>query len=394
MTTIVSTEYLTAYRVELDKKIPSQQSKSRHAEDPVMDKKIGGNASLVMFTLHLFQHESHILRFIVCCFIQAHTCILQTIPGILEFDPLLGDLDELQGCLAQYMVVLNQLMPESYFNRLCEYTPEKVPNPKSRLKIYWATYRHFRNERIKFWRSLWTNPKPMQTMQYGLRSKLFFINPKNIIFQDEFDELKDGPIFGFNGVQENGFVSIQLCLHLTSFLTILLAILKFRTISTLAGYDGPFSEMIEKWKTLFTAAHVSYGTLVRSLPKLTTAFIKIVRAWEDNQVTILTKGTTDYNDLNENLNDFLSETFYVHLYVIKAWCSANDDHPECAQISENMLVCISGLRKIPQYFLTHEFNAIVGSFRNEQDYCPVDFLFDGKGDPVENMVWDRVSAIS
>lgn len=106
------------------------------------------------------------------------------------------------------MVVLNQLMPESYFNRLCEYTPEKVPNPKSRLKIYWATYRHFRNERIKFWRSLWTNPKPMQTMQYGLRSKLFFINPKNIIFQDEFDELKDGPIFGFNGIQENGFVSI------------------------------------------------------------------------------------------------------------------------------------------------------------------------------------------
>ena len=63
MTTIVSTEYLRAYRVELDKKIPSQQSKSRHAEDPVMNTKIGGNASLVMFTLHLFQHESHILLF-------------------------------------------------------------------------------------------------------------------------------------------------------------------------------------------------------------------------------------------------------------------------------------------------------------------------------------------
>ena len=160
-----------------------------------------------------------------------------------------------------------------------------------------------------------------------------------------------------------------------------MAILKFRTISTLAGYEGPFSEMIEKWKTLFTAAHISYGTLVRSLPNTTIAFTKIVRAWEDNQCTILTKGTTDYNDLNENLNDFLSETFYVHLYVIKAWCSGNDDHQDCAQILENMWVCISGLRKIPQYFLTHEFNAIVGSFRNEQDYCPVDFLFDGKGDP-------------
>ena len=119
------------------------------------------------------------------------------------------NIEEFQECLAQYLVHLNSLMPISYFTRLCNYVAGDK-HPKSKVKIYWGTYRHFRNKRIKFWRSLWTNPKPMQTMQYGLKSKLFFINPKTILFQEEFEDLKDCPIFGFSGIQD-GFVTKYLC---------------------------------------------------------------------------------------------------------------------------------------------------------------------------------------
>lgn len=168
-------------------------------------------------------------------------------------------------------------------------------------------------------------------------------------------------------------------LHLTSVLTIVLAILKFRSIHPLAGYEGPFSELIMKWKTLFTTLYESYSTLVKSLPEV-TSFTRLVKTWEDNHQTILSKGTTDYNDLDENLNDFLSGAFNVHLCAINDWCVANSEHPDCFTTAANLSACTSCLQKIPQYFLTHEFNAIVASFRNEQDYCPVDFFLDGNGD--------------
>ena len=47
MSTTVSYDLLKAYRLELDKKIPGQQSKSRYTEDAVMDKLVGGFASMV-----------------------------------------------------------------------------------------------------------------------------------------------------------------------------------------------------------------------------------------------------------------------------------------------------------------------------------------------------------
>ena len=161
-----------------------------------------------------------------------------------------------------------------------------------------------------------------------------------------------------------------------------MAILKFRSIHPLEGYEGPFSELITKWKSLFTTVYESYTTLVKCLPK-ESSFTSLVRTWEDNHQTILSKGTTDYNDLDDNLNDFLSGAFNVHLCVIKDWCGANSEHPNCLITSQNLSACTSCLRKIPQYFLTHEFNAIIASFRNEQDYCPVDFLLDGNGHPYD-----------
>ena len=107
--------------------------------------------------------------------------------------------------LQTYIVHLNQLLPREYFLRLCNY---RGPEDKGRLriKIYWAYFRTARTERVKFWRSLWTFPKPALTMHYGLKTNLYFLKTKKYLFKEEelFGELigSSRSVFGFTGINQ------------------------------------------------------------------------------------------------------------------------------------------------------------------------------------------------
>ena len=108
---------------------------------------------------------------------------------------------DFQAILEAYVVRLGQLMPRKYFLQVCDYAGSENKPQKQRLKVYWAYFKQARTERIQFWRSLWTFPRPSLTMHYGLKSQLYFSKKgsKYHYAKDEvFNDLgKDCSIFGF-----------------------------------------------------------------------------------------------------------------------------------------------------------------------------------------------------
>lgn len=138
-------------------------------------------------------------------------------------------------------------------------------------------------------------------------------------------------------------------------------------------------ELINNWVTKFTEAHKSMSDLFAELSTETDELTSAITAWDSAKGENLSMATESFLDLPENLNEFIRDVFTKPLLAVYAWCASHStSETETAnkgsarkKVQKTQLL----LKQMCEYFLAHEYNALVGSFRNDQDNVPVDFFF-------------------
>ena len=151
-------------------------------------------------------------------------------------------------------------------------------------------------------------------------------------------------------------------------------------------YKGPFVELIDNWDMNFKKAHTDMSTLLSGLQSENDELDGAIADWNTEKDKYLSTATDSYRDLPENLNEFINNVFTSSLCAVYEWCDSptldgayadtvgkKSTALKTAQNTQNLL------KEMCEYFFAHEFNALVGSFRNEQDNLPVDFFFAADG---------------
>ena len=162
-----------------------------------------------------------------------------------------------------------------------------------------------------------------------------------------------------------------------------------REIEASVGYTGPFMEIINHWNTEFQKAHDDVTGLLSDILGV-GALTALKAVWDEAATRTLSVATVSYSDLPENLNEFIRDIFNATLLGIYTWCrsvsvdtAAFDVTAMKSSALDRMQRIQFALQKFCCYFVSHEYNTLVASFRNVQDYMPVDFFFDPEGNPFD-----------
>ena len=165
---------------------------------------------------------------------------------------------------------------------------------------------------------------------------------------------------------------------------------KHSEIGEVVGYEGPFMEIINHWTTNFRIAHDWVTDLLQLIVTSVAALTSRKDTWDNEAKMTLSTAIDSQRDLPENLNEFIRDVFNETLYDIHTWSqsvSAAGTGDDVIQMKQQALAEMrriqNSLIKFCRYFVSHEYNALVGSFRNDHDYMPIDFFFETDGTPYD-----------
>ena len=173
---------------------------------------------------------------------------------------------------------------------------------------------------------------------------------------------------------------------------------KHSEIGEVVGYEGPFMEIINHWTTNFKVAHDCVSDLLQLIVTSVAALTSRKDTWDQEKKKIVSTATESQRDLPENLNEFIRDVFNETLFDIHTWSqsvSAPGTGDNVIQMKQHALAEMRRIQhsliKLCRYFVSHEYNALVGSFRNDHDYMPIDFFLKEMGPRMISKGLDRGS---